>query len=485
MADPHSDALVIFGITGDLAYKKIFPALQSMARHGDLTMPVIGSGRHDLPLEQLRDHARQSLTEHGGGVDEAAFAILSQQLRYAAVDAADPATFDKLKQALGGAKHPLYYLAIPPNAFTATIAGLGQARLTRGARVVVEKPFGRDLASARALNQTLRSAFAEESIFRLDHYLGKEPVQNLVYFRYANSFLEPIWNRNYIDNVQITMAEAFGVEGRGAFYEEAGAIRDVVQNHLLQVTALLAMDPPLGGDPEALRDEKAQVFKAIRPLDAANVVRGQFKGYRAEAGVAPNSQVETFAAVRLHIDNWRWSGVPFYIRAGKNLAVTATEVLVELKCPPANVFSEPGDLHSNYFRFQLSPHVVVALGARTKRPGEQMRGEAGELLAQHYPADELEPYERLLGDAMRGDAVLFTREDTIEHAWRIVDPVLDQPTPLYQYAPHTWGPPEADELIAGDGGWHTPTLPPSPLMKTQAAQQPAQAQAASAKPAAG
>jgi glucose-6-phosphate 1-dehydrogenase len=383
------------------------------------------------------------------------------------VDAADPATFGRLKQALGGAKHPLYYLAIPPNAFTATIAGLGQARLTRSARVVVEKPFGRDLASARALNQTLRSAFAEESIFRLDHYLGKEPVQNLVYFRYANSFLEPIWNRNYIDNVQITMAEAFGVEGRGAFYEEAGAIRDVVQNHLLQVTALLAMDPPLGGDPDALRDEKVQILKAIRPLDAANVVRGQFAGYRDEDGVAPDSQVETFAAVRLHIDNWRWAGVPFYIRAGKNLPVTATEVLVELKWPPANVFNEPGGSQSNYYRFQLSPQVTIALGARTKRPGEAMAGEAVELVLQQTLVDELEPYERLLNDAMHGDATLFTREVAVENAWRVVDPILDQPTPLYQYAPRTWGPPEADDLIAGDGGWHTPTLPPAPSAPAQ------------------
>ncbi|HEU5329965.1 MAG TPA: glucose-6-phosphate dehydrogenase [Thermomicrobiales bacterium] len=470
MAGPQSDALVIFGVTGDLAYKKIFPALQSMARHGDLTMPVIGSGRHDLPLDQLRDHARQSLTEHGG-VDEDAFAILSRQLRYAAVDATKPETFANLKEALGGARHPLYYLAIPPSAFEATVTGLGQSGLANGARVVVEKPFGHDLKSAQELNRTLRGVFPEDAIFRLDHYLGKEPVQNLVYFRYANSFLEPIWNRNYIDNVQITMAEAFGVEGRGAFYEEAGAIRDVVQNHLLQVTALLAMDPPLGGDHEALRDEKSQVFKAIRPLTPTHVVRGQFAGYRDEAGVAPDSRVETFAAVRLHIDNWRWSGVPFYIRAGKNLPVTATEVLVELKSPPANVFHDPHDAHPNYFRFQLSPHVVVALGARTKRPGEQMRGEAGELVAQHYPADELEPYERLLGDAMRGDMTLFTREDTIENAWRIVDPVLDQPTPLYQYDPQTWGPSEADTLIAGDGGWHTPTLPPTPPMKTQAAAQ--------------
>ncbi len=455
----HSDALVFFGATGDLAYKQIFPALQGMIRHGHLDMPIIGVAGRPWTSDQLRAHARQSLQEHGG-VDEAAFAKLSARLQYLSGDYTKPETYEKLREALGGAQHPLHYLAIPPSMFEPVVTGLGKSGCANGARVVVEKPFGRDLRSARELNGVLASVFPETAIFRIDHYLGKEPAQNIVYFRFANSFLEPIWNRNYIESVQITMAENFGVQGRGKFYEEAGAIRDVIQNHMLQVVALIAMEAPTVHDPESIRDEKAHIFKAMRPLDPANVVRGQFRGYRQEEGVAPDSQVETFAAVKLYLDTWRWADVPFYIRAGKNLPVTCTEVLVQMKEPPHTVFDEDpsGNPHSeqNHFRFRLSPEVLVAISARSKLPGEGMHGEDVELIARHRPVDEMSPYERLLGDAMRGDPSLFVREDAVEAAWAVVDPVLDGATPLYEYDPQTWGPVEAERIIAGDGGWHDP-----------------------------
>jgi glucose-6-phosphate 1-dehydrogenase len=457
-AAAHADALVFFGATGDLAYKQIFPALQALVRRGHLDLPVIGVAKQGWGLEQLKARARASLNEHGG-VDEAAFGQLCHRLRYVDGDYGEPATFTQLRAALGAARRPLHYLAIPPSMFTTVVGALGRSGCAApelpAARVVVEKPFGRSLASAQALNQVLHSVFPEAQIYRIDHYLGKEPVQNLLYFRFANSFLEPIWNRNYVASVELTMAEAFGVEDRGRFYDEAGAIRDVVQNHVLQIVALLALEPPAGSDPEALRDEKARLLKSITPLRAADVVRGQYRGYRDVAGVAPDSNVETFAAARLHVDSWRWAGVPFYLRAGKQLPVTAFEVLVRLKPPPQAVFHELEPAGANYYRFRLSPEVVIALGARAKRPGEAMAGEPVELRVTHQCGDEMAPYERLLGDALRGDASLFAREDAVEAQWRIVDGVLDGATPITGYEPGTWGPPAAERLLQGSH-WHDP-----------------------------
>jgi glucose-6-phosphate 1-dehydrogenase len=455
LKDSLSDALVFFGITGDLAAKQIFPALQSMIKHGDLNVPVIGVAGRSWSADQLRAHVHDSLEQHGG-IDPAALEKLISQLQYISGDYNDEATYTKLRNALGSAKRPLYYLAIPPSFFGPVVEGLAKSGSANNARVVIEKPFGRDLASAQALNQILRSVFPESAIFRIDHYLGKEPVQNVLYFRFANSFLEPIWNRNYIKCIQITMAENFGVAGRGKFYEEAGAIRDVVQNHLLQLVAILMMDAPSGEDSDAIRGEKARLLRAAKPLDPSQVVRGQYRGYPQEPGVDPDSQVETFAAVKLHIDSWRWAKVPVYIRAGKWLPVTGTEILVELKRPPQAVFDESKPAHSNYYRFRLSPIVKISLCARAKVPGEDMRGEEVELVATHQSPDEMTPYERLLTNAMWGDMTLFVREDTVEAAWRIVDPVLGNVTPVYEYEPNTWGPPQADQLIAKDGGWHNP-----------------------------
>jgi glucose-6-phosphate 1-dehydrogenase len=454
--DPiRSDALVLFGITGDLAYQKIIPALQSMALRGNLTVPVVGVARSGWTLERLIERMRASLEDHGG-VDTKAFETLRSRFRYVDGDYTDPGTFRRLKEELGAAKHPLHYLAIPPSIFETVVQHLDGCGCAAGARVVIEKPFGRDLRSAQELNAVIRRVFPEEAIFRIDHFLGKEPVQNLAYFRFANTFLEPFWNRNYVESVQITMAEKFGLRKRGAFYDHVGAMRDVVQNHLLQVLALVAMDAPSGFERDVFLNERVRLLNSIRPLSSSTVVRGQFTGYRALDGVDPHSATETYVAMRVAVETWRWAGVPFYIRAGKRLATTATEVLVELKRPPREVFEDDRPGHPNHVIFRLGPDVNITLNARAKVPGDAMVGEEVELVAHHQLGDVMEPYERLLTDAMEGDNDLFSRQDIVETSWRIVDPVLDDATPIHFYAQGSWGPEEADRLIGGHGHWHAP-----------------------------
>ena len=456
MATSQSDALVLFGVTGDLAHKMIFPGLYAMVKRGVLNVPVIGVALPKWSIEKLHKRVIDSIERAGGVDNKKALRQFLSLLSYVSGDYKDAKTYEAIRAALGNARRPAHYLAIPPSLFESVIEGLAANGLNRNARVIFEKPFGRDLASARQLNRVAHSAFPEDSIFRIDHFLGKEAIMNIVYFRFANSFVEPIWNRNYVDSVQITLSEDFGIGKRGAFYETAGCLRDVIENHLFQIVALLAMEPPATRDYGAVQTEKAKVFKAMRPLKPSDIVRGQYAGYRDEPDVARNSDVETFCAMRLFIDSWRWAGVPWFLRSGKYLPVNGTEILIQLKPPPQLLFADSGaaEGRSNYLRFRLSPNSAVALAARVKRAGEEFIGQQRELFMSEQQPGEETPYERLLSDAMRGDGALFTREDAVEAAWAVVDPVLKHHPRAIRYQRRSWGPKQADALIAAHGGWH-------------------------------